>query len=105
MSEFVPAAKVGDIPEGQAEVFNVDGWPVAVFHVAGEYFALDDRCPHMGAPLSLGDVRNGTVICDRHLWAFRLADGVCPETPHLKARTFDVRVRADQIEVRLPETD
>ncbi len=104
MSKFVPVAKVGDIAEGYGEVFTVDGRAVAVFHVAGEYFALDDRCPHMGASLSLGDVRNGTVICDRHLWAFRLSDGVCPETPKLRAETFEVRLRADQIEVRLPET-
>ena len=47
-------------------------------------------------------VRNGTVICDRHLWAYRLEDGVCVDPPNLKAETFEVRVDGDRIQIRLP---
>ncbi|MFZ5829642.1 MAG: Rieske (2Fe-2S) protein, partial [Planctomycetota bacterium] len=76
MSEFVTVARVGEIPDNAGRTFRVGDREVAVFRVGDTYYALDDRCPHMGASLGLGDVRDGAVICDRHLWSFRLSDGV-----------------------------
>lgn len=102
MSEFVDVARVGEIAEGCGKLFAVGGREIAVFCVEGRHYALDDCCPHMGASLSLGDVRDGTVICDRHLWAFRLTDGTCPDVPTLKAQAFEVRVEGDRIQVRIP---
>lgn len=102
MSEFVTVAKTGDVPDGKGRSFPVGSREVAVFLVEGRYYALDDHCPHMGASLALGDVRDGAVVCDRHLWAFRLSDGACIEAPALEAETFEVRLEADEIQVRLP---
>ena len=47
-------AKVGEVPEGEGRAFEVDGRMIAVFLSKGEYFALEDSCPHQGAPLSDG---------------------------------------------------
>lgn len=102
MGEFVSVAKVGEVPEGRGKLFVGGDREIAVFLVDDQYYVLDDCCPHMGASLSLGDVRDGTVICDRHLWAFRLADGTCPDVPTLKAESFEVRVQGDEIQVRVP---
>ncbi|MBN2474143.1 MAG: Rieske (2Fe-2S) protein [Pirellulales bacterium] len=102
MCQFVTVAKLGDIPEGRGRVFTVGERRVAVFRDGGRYFALDNACPHMGAPLATGDVRDGMVICDRHLWGYRLSDGVCPEVPRLKAETFEVRLEGEWIQVRVP---
>ncbi len=46
---FVTVAKVGDIPEGQGRAFSVGKRMVAVFFHEGQYFAIDDFCPHQGA--------------------------------------------------------
>lgn len=102
MSKFVTVARVGEIPEGRGKTFTVGDREIAVFHTAGQYFALDDYCPHMGASLGCGEVREGAVICDRHLWAFNLADGTCLDVPRMKAETFEVRVEGDAIQVRVP---
>lgn len=103
MTEYTTVARVGDIPEGRGRTFDVAGRRVAVFHVAGEYYALDDACPHMGASLGLGNVRGATVICDRHLWAYRLSDGVCLEAPKLKAETFELHIEGDEIQIHIPQ--
>ena len=103
MANYVTVAKVGQVSEGKGEAFVVADRRIAVFFVDGQYYALDDPCPHMGAPLSFGDVRNGYVICDRHLWEFRLTDGVCPDIPALQARTYPVRIEGDEIQIDLPE--
>ena len=102
MSEFITVAQVGEIAEGRGKAFTVGDRRVAVFCLDGAYYALDNRCPHMGASLATGDLRDGTVICDRHLWAFRLADGQCPDIPTLRAETFEVRVEGQAIQVRWP---
>ena len=104
MTQFVTVAKIGEIPEGRSRCVVLGEHRVSVFFVAGNYYAIDDYCPHMGAPLSTGDIRDGSVVCDRHLWAFRLSDGVCVDAPTLKARTFETRVVGEEIQVRLPET-
>ena len=101
MADFVTAAKVGEIPEGKGRRFTVGERQIAVFHVGGRYYALDDRCPHMGASLAVGELREDRVICVRHMWAFRLDDGSCPDAPALKAETFEVRVQGEEIQVRV----
>jgi NAD(P)H-dependent nitrite reductase small subunit len=102
MSEFVTVARVGEIPEGKGRRFTLAEREIALFHVQGRYYALSDRCPHMGASLAVGAVQEETVVCLRHLWAFRLSDGSCLDAPHLRAETFEVRVEGEEIRVRVP---
>ena len=101
MSEFVTVAKVGAIPEGQGETFEVAGRLVAVFHCKGEYFAIDDVCPHMGASLGAGAVEEGIVTCPWHAWRFRICDGTWQDSPNTKIESFAVRVEEDEIQVRI----
>lgn len=42
------------------------------------------------------------VVCNRHMWAFRLTDGTSPDVPTLRATTFEIRVNDDEIQFRLP---
>lgn len=103
MGQLVTVAKVGDIAPGRGKAFVVGKLWIAVFLVDGRYFALENDCPHMGAPLHTGEIHNGMVVCDRHLWAFRLDDGGCADAATLQARTFPVHVAGEAIQVEVPE--
>ncbi|HEX4132589.1 MAG TPA: Rieske (2Fe-2S) protein [Pirellulales bacterium] len=103
MSEFVTVAKVGAIPEGRGATFAVGERLVAVFLSGGQYHAIDDLCPHMGASLGDGEVHNGSVVCPWHAWRFRITDGAWTDNPKLKIACYEVRVEGDEIQVRLPE--
>lgn len=103
MSQYVTVAKVGEVPAGKGKHVVCEDRPLALFFVDGQYYALDDYCPHMGASLWCGAVQEGAVICDRHMWAFDLQSGVCVDAPTLKAGTFPVRVQGDEIQVALPD--
>lgn len=94
-------APVGEVPEGEGRVFDVDGRMIAVFLSGGTYYALDDACPHQGAPLSDGDVCEKTVTCTWHGWRFSLEDGLWLDSPKAKTRvaTYPVRVSDGRIEV------
>jgi nitrite reductase (NADH) small subunit/3-phenylpropionate/trans-cinnamate dioxygenase ferredoxin subunit len=73
---------------------------VAVFNLgAGNYHAIDDLCPHMGASLAAGEVYNGIVTCPWHAWRFRVTDGTWCDNPRIKTTVFDVRVVDDEIQV------
>lgn len=99
MSDFVTVAKVGAIPEGEGATFTVGERLVAVFNVDGQYHAIDDLCPHMGASLGAGHVEDGTVACPWHVWRFSVKDGTWCDNPKLKVKCFDVRVEGDEIQV------
>ena len=57
----------------------------------------------LGASLGMSDLRGEMVVCNRHMWAFNVKDGSCPDVPRLKAETFEVRVVGDEIQVLLPD--
>lgn len=101
MPEFVTVAKIGDIPPGEGRAFEVDEQMVAVFNNDGEYLAIDDMCPHMGASLASGyfEPADCTVTCPWHAWRFDTRDGTWCDNRRLKIDTYQVRIVDDEIQV------
>lgn len=60
----------------------LNGMPLVLFRFNGKVHALIDRCPHRGAPLSKGSVRDGCLVCPYHGWSFK-GDGSCHSIPGL----------------------
>jgi nitrite reductase (NADH) small subunit/3-phenylpropionate/trans-cinnamate dioxygenase ferredoxin subunit len=103
MGEFRTVCRAGDVPEGEGKTVTVAGKLIAVFRCGGEFRAIDDTCPHMGASLSGGYVEDGVVTCPWHAWRFRLADGAWADNPRLKIGCYAVRLAGDEVQVQLPE--
>ena len=82
MNAWIPIALVDDIPVlGSRCVQRERGLDVAVFrNDQNDVFALLDRCPHKGGPLSQGIVFGTSVACPLHNWTIGLADG-CARAP------------------------
>jgi nitrite reductase (NADH) small subunit/3-phenylpropionate/trans-cinnamate dioxygenase ferredoxin subunit len=104
MAEFQTVCRLTDLAPGETRVIEIGKKLVAVFNVDGSYFAIDDVCPHMGAPLSDGFVENGIVTCPWHAWRFRLADGAWADYPRLKIGCYAVRIEGDAIQVCVDRT-
>lgn len=98
-SDFVTVAQVGDIPEGQGQAFPVGDQMVAVFNDGGQYHAIDDMCPHMGASLASGHYENCVVTCPWHGWSFDTRDGAWCDNRKIKIDAFEVRVVGKEIQV------
>ena len=90
-------ASTGDIPEGGGLAVDTGDKRIAVFCHDGEFFALDETCPHRGAPLHQGTIQNGIVVCPWHQWQFALADGCSPVNPNSRVNCYPVRVEGDAI--------
>lgn len=103
MSQFVTVTKVGSIPEGQGASFTIGDRLVAVFNRGGDYHAIDDLCPHMGASLGAGELdEQGVVTCPWHAWRFDVCEGIWCDNPRLSIDTYPTRVVGDEIQVQLP---
>ena len=90
MSRHV-VAPVGDVPPGERRLFHVNGRPIVVFNLGGEFFGLFNRCPHQGGSLCDGVVtglllspepgqyvygRKGEIVrCPWHGWEFDIRTG------------------------------
>jgi nitrite reductase (NADH) small subunit/3-phenylpropionate/trans-cinnamate dioxygenase ferredoxin subunit len=85
--------KADDLPEGQARCVELGGVQVGLFREADGYFAIDNICPHRGAPLSDGFVSDGYVTCPWHQWQFQLKDGTCRNIPGARVTSYPVEVR------------
>lgn len=107
MSEFVSVAQVSEIPPGAGQSFEVADRVVAIFNINGQFKAIDDRCPHMGAPLSEGDFdgESCNVVCPWHGWRFNVNDGAWADNPSIKTDTFEIRIVGDELQVRIPPTN
>ena len=101
MNHRVTVGKASDVPEGGSVVVTVNQKDVAVFRVNGQFFAIDDLCPHMGASLSGGYVENGVVTCPWHYWRFQLTDGAWADNPKVKTGCYTVHVVGDDLQIEV----
>ena len=102
-----PYFKVGTIDRlrklgrGTSRIYSCDGVDVAVFQMKPGYLAVADACPHMGASMGRGRLRNGTLECDWHNWVFDVKTGECREKAGCRLDTYDVKVEGDDLYLRL----
>jgi nitrite reductase (NADH) small subunit len=99
MNEWTVVCRVEDIPVlGSRRVARPRGVDVAVFRNGeDQVFALLDRCPHQGGPLSQGIVFGTSVACPLHNWTIALEDG-CARAPDQGCTPrFACRVEAGQV--------
>ncbi len=88
----------------------VNGMPIALYLEQGEVRALVDRCPHRGAPLSQGRIRDGRIECPYHGWQFNGAGELCAmpcltdAPPKVSAKTLKVSVKRGLVFVGIGET-
>lgn len=99
--QYQTVARVSEVVEGAGLPVEVDGLPIAIFLVDGIYYAIDDQCPHQGAPLCDGSVIEKSVACSWHGWRFSLEDGRRLDTARGKVGSYATRLVGDEIQVLL----
>ncbi len=99
MTAWKTICRVDDIPVlGARRVQRAQGLEVAVFRTeANEVFALLDRCPHKGGPLSQGIVFGNSVACPLHNWTIGLCDGQAQAPDEGCTPKFAVKVEDGQV--------
>lgn len=101
MPEFVKVAKLHDMPPKKGLAVKVDGQCLVIYQVGGDFYALEDSCSHVGAPLSQGFLtEDGCAVCPLHAAMFDIKTGAALTAPARDpVKTYKVRVCGDDIEV------
>jgi 3-phenylpropionate/trans-cinnamate dioxygenase ferredoxin subunit len=100
MTQWIDAAREGSLAPGEHLLIEIDGDEVALFHVDGEYFAIQDVCSHDGTEIASGQLEGCEIVCPRHGARFCLKTGKVLAPPAYEdITTYPVRLRAGRIEI------
>ncbi|SLN12983.1 non-heme iron oxygenase ferredoxin subunit [Oceanibacterium hippocampi] len=101
----MPWCKIGtksDLSDGEVMGVEVEGVPLAVYNVDGEFFATHNICTHAFALLSDGYVEDGKIECPLHQGIFDIRTGKAESGPvEDDVRTFTVRIEGDDLLVEI----
>jgi nitrite reductase (NADH) small subunit len=93
MSDLVDIGAIDSIPLRGARVVKTPHGCIAVFRTAeNEAFAIDDKCPHKGGPLSQGIVHGTSVTCPLHNWVIALDTGRALGADTGEVRTYPLQI-------------
>lgn len=98
---FQFAAQDAAVVEGHGLAVEVAGREYALFRVNDEVHALDNACPHEGAPLSRGAVRNGIVTCPAHHGAFDVCTGRSRDPTGCPVRRYETNVENGNVYIQI----
>ena len=102
MGEFVKVAETSEIDDRCAKCVEVGDKVLAVFNLGGEFYAIDDACPHEEGPLSEGYVEGDEIECPWHAARFSIKTGEVTGPPAYEGvATYRVRVTGDDVEVEV----
>ncbi len=101
MDDWIDVAAASDFPANSFRTLLLHNTPVAVFNVAGAYYAIEDCCSHEAETLSNGTVDGLEITCPLHLARFSLSTGAALAPPAYEAiATFPVRVAGGMVQIR-----
>jgi 3-phenylpropionate/trans-cinnamate dioxygenase ferredoxin component len=102
MPKFVEVAKRSQIPASGVMAVEVEEKCLALVHLKGEIFALEDSCPHEAGPLSEGHIIGEEIECPWHRSCFNIKTGrVTRDLAMEDVATYKVRLAGDAVEVEI----
>ena len=104
--EYVVVATQEELLNGERIFLEIDGQPVAVFNIAGKYFAIADVCSHDDGPVAEGDLHDSEIECPRHGAHFDLESGKALSLPAVvDIPAYPVKVEGGEILLGIPLAD
>lgn len=92
------------VPLNKAVAIEADKKMICLARTGEGFFALDDACPHQGAPLSKGECTlNGAIVCPWHKYPFDLKTGRYLDGPGDYTETYPVELREDGLYIGIPK--
>lgn len=101
--EFVSVATVDELGNGDRLILVIGGETIAVFNIAGQFYAITDVCSHDDGPVAEGELRGFEIECPRHGARFDLRTGKVLSLPAVvDIPAYPVRVVGNEVQVGMP---
>ena len=106
VGRYVRVASLADVQVAGCLPLSIEGNALALWYHKGKVYAIDNRCPHMGFPLSRGSVQDGVLTCHWHHARFDLSSGGTFDQWADELRSYPVETRGADVWVDLePRAD
>jgi 3-phenylpropionate/trans-cinnamate dioxygenase ferredoxin subunit len=101
--EFVEIAPASELPNGERLFLGIGDRAIALFNIAGQFFAIGDVCTHDDGPVGEGNLEGYTIVCPRHGAEFDVRTGKVLQMPAVvDIPAYPVQVRDGMIWVGVP---
>lgn len=104
--EFITVASSSELPNGERLFVEIDGQPIVIFNIGGQYFAIADVCSHDDGPVGDGRLDGYEIKCPRHGASFDVRDGKVLSLPGIvDIPAYPTQVVDGQIGIGIPIED
>ena len=98
--QTVTVGRTDDVPQGRGATIELpDGRELALYNIEDKFYAIENFCPHKGAPLAEGNLCGHTIQCDWHGWQFDVRTGQCLTTTSGDIEIFEVLIEGELLKV------
>jgi NAD(P)H-dependent nitrite reductase small subunit len=97
LSRFIKVAKLNTIPNVKGKKVKVKGRYIALFKYKNKIYAINNSCPHQGADLSDGHIKESNVVCPLHNWQFDLKTGAFSGNENIRIPTYKTKVEDNDV--------
>jgi len=98
---YVKVAKTIDIPQGTMKHFKIEGNEYLVANADGNYYVINNRCPHFQARLSEGTLNGRILTCPKHHASFDVITGKSMTPQNSDTSTFQVKIEGDDLLIEI----
>ncbi len=103
MAKFVRVCKVSEVPDPGRKLLEVGDRTVVLFHLEGEFYAIDDVCTHDDGPLGEGELEGYSIICPRHGARFDVRTGHAQTMPAVRSTAaYETKVEGEDVLLKVP---
>ncbi|MEK9198473.1 nitrite reductase small subunit NirD [Ureibacillus sp. 179-F W5.1 NHS] len=100
--ERIKVLKIDEVAKDFGKTIRVGETEIALFHLkSGEFYAIENRCPHKGGVLVEGLISGQHVFCPMHDWKIDVTTGKVQEPDHGCVKTYQVEVKGDDVYILL----
>ncbi len=98
---LVKAANSADIAPGQSKTIIVQGRELGVYNVAGEFYCIDNMCPHAGGPIADGQIEGDVVYCPYHMWPFNVKTGEATFNSNVCVQKYECKIEGEEVFIEI----
>ncbi|HEX8992010.1 MAG TPA: non-heme iron oxygenase ferredoxin subunit [Anaerolineales bacterium] len=102
--EYLDIAPASELPPGERLFVEIEGSPIVIFNIAGQYFSIADVCSHDDGPVGEGSLEGYNITCPRHGAQFDVRTGKVMQMPAVvDIPAYSVRVVDGMIQLGVPK--
>jgi 3-phenylpropionate/trans-cinnamate dioxygenase ferredoxin subunit len=101
--EYLEIAPASELPNGERLFVEIEGKPIVIFNIAGQFYSIADVCSHDDGPVGEGDIEGYNITCPRHGAEFDVRTGQVMSMPAVvDIPAYPVKILDGMIQIGIP---